>query len=264
MKRRARTMVTTLVIALALAGNASGAPIAGAVRISGGEWRSILPTGTKERSVRVEPFLLDRTPVTNAQFLAFVKGHPRWQRGTVPAVLTDSGYLKHWRGPLELGSASQPDQPVTGVSWFAARAFCESRGARLPSWYEWELAAAADERIQDARSSPAWQQRLLSWYSKPSNRPLAPVGAEPENVYGVHDLHNLVWEWVEDFNALMVSGDSRERGDPDQLKFCGSGALSLQNPDEYAVAMRIAMLSSLQASSTTMNLGFRCAQDGER
>jgi sulfatase modifying factor 1 len=256
-----RRIATLLVTGMALAGVAAGAE-PDAASIAGGEWRSILPTGTKERSVRVESFVFDRTPVTNAQFLAFVRQNARWQQGNVPATLADSGYLKQWRGPAELGSTAQPDQPVTGVSWFAARAYCETRGARLPYWYEWELAAAADETTRDARNTPGWQQRLLTWYSKPSNRPLAPVGAEPANFHGVHDLHNLVWEWVEDFNALMISGDSRERGDPDELKFCGSGAMSLQNPDEYAVAMRIAMLSSLQASSTTMNLGFRCATDG--
>ncbi len=260
---RIRRIITTLLAAAALAGVAVGAE-PDAAPIAGGEWRSILPTGTSARSVRVEPFFLDRTPVTNAQFLAFVRQNARWQRGAAPAALADSGYLKHWHGPAELGSAAQPDQPVTRVSWFAARAYCDARGARLPYWYEWELAAAADETTRDARTRPGWQQRLLEWYSKPSSRPLAPVGAEPANLYGVRDLHNLVWEWVEDYNALMVSGDSRERGDPDQLEFCGSGALSFQNPDEYAVAMRIAMLSSLQASSTTTNLGFRCAHDGAR
>ena len=72
-------------------------------------------------------------------------------------------------------------------------------------------------------------------------------------------MQGLVWEWVEDFNALMVGADSREQGDPDLLKFCGSGALSIQDRENYAVAMRVAFLSSLQAHDTTINLGFRCA-----
>ena len=74
------------------------------------------------------------------------------------------------------------------------------------------------------------------------------------------DLHGLVWEWVEDYTGLMVSGDSRNQGDPDKLKFCGAGALSAETRDEYAVLMRIAMLSSLEANYTTANLGFRCAR----
>jgi formylglycine-generating enzyme required for sulfatase activity len=85
------------------------------------------------------------------------------------------------------------------------------------------------------------------------------VGTTPANVYGIRDLHGLVWEWVEDFNALMISGDSREQGDPDLLKYCGSGALSLEDRENYALAMRLALLSSLEAHATTLNLGFRCA-----
>lgn len=246
-----------LVVLMLHAVGAQGAP----ARVSGGQWRSVLPTRTKQAEVTVAPFLLERTPVTNADFLEFVRTHPSWQRGRVPKILADSGYLRHWNGPLTLGAAAQPKQPVIAVSWFAARAFCEARGERLPTWYEWELAAAADENEADARHRADWQQRILSWYSRPSNRPLETVGATPPNVYGIHDLHGLVWEWVEDFNALMISGDNREQGDPDLLKYCGSGALAIEDRESYAVMMRLAMLSSLEANATTLNLGFRCAKD---
>ncbi|HEY8051044.1 MAG TPA: SUMF1/EgtB/PvdO family nonheme iron enzyme, partial [Ramlibacter sp.] len=78
--------------------------------------------------------------------------------------------------------------------------------------------------------------------------------------YGVSDMHGLVWEWVDDFNALFIAGDSRTQGDPDIAKFCGSGALSIVNRESYAVVMRIALLSSLNATDGTGTLGFRCAQ----
>jgi sulfatase modifying factor 1 len=59
-----------------------------------------------------------------------------------------------------------------------------------------------------------------------------------------------------------VSGDNREQGaDPDLMKFCGAGALTMEQKENYAVMMRIAMLSSLKAAYTTANLGFRCAKD---
>lgn len=228
--------------------------------IPGGQWRSILPTGTKDPTVAVAPFLLDRVPVTNGEFLAFVRANPQWQRGNVPAALADGMYLAHWAAPLDLGLNTTSQQPVTGVSWFAARAYCEARGARLPTWYEWEFAAAASETLRDARNDAHWRQRILSWYSRPSNKPPLRVGATPPNIYGVQDLHGLVWEWVEDFNSLMIATDSRNQGDPDTLKFCGTGALAFEDRDNYAIAMRLAMLSSLEARSTTVNLGFRCAR----
>ena len=77
-----------------------------------------------------------------------------------------------------------------------------------------------------AQAIPAWRERILAWYARPSSAPLPRVGRAAADVYGVRDLHGLVWEWVDDFNALLVAGDSRNQGDPDKLKFCGAGALS--------------------------------------
>ncbi len=229
--------------------------------VAAAKLRSILPADPAQADVAVAGFRLSRKPVTNAEFLAFVRTHPHWQRGRAAAIFVDQNYLQHWWKPLELGADARGDQPVTSVSWFVARAYCEAQRARLPTWHEWELAAAADERMRDARADPAWRKRLLSWYSRPSSNTLNPVGKTPPNVYGIYDLHGLVWEWVEDFNALMISGDNREQGDPDLAKFCGAGALSVTDRENYAVLMRVAMLSSLQANYTTKNLGFRCAQD---
>lgn len=232
--------------------------------IPGGPWRSILPSGTKSAEVRVLPYRLDRTPVTNGDFLAFVRSHPEWRRDRVSRVMADRQYLSQWESANSLGASADAHQPVTGVSWFAARAYCEAQGERLPTWYEWEYAAAASESSADAREQPGWQQQILNWYSRPSTQPLERVGLHPANFYGVRDLHGLVWEWVEDFNALMISGDSRNQGDPDILKFCGTGALALEDRSNYALAMRLALLSSLQANATTTNLGFRCAKDAPK
>lgn len=222
---------------------------------------SVLDYEDSDGKVAVMPFALMATPVTNAQFLAFVTRHPQWRRGSAPEIFAEKRYLSHWSGPLALGESAQPEQPVTNVSWFAAQAYCESEGARLPTWSEWEYAAAADATRADARADPAWRERILAWYAKPSNAPLAAVGASAPDVHGVHDLHGLVWEWVEDYAAMLVSADNRQQEDPDLLQFCGAGALSTDDRENYAVLMRIAMLSALEADDTTRNVGFRCARD---
>jgi formylglycine-generating enzyme len=220
-----------------------------------GKFVSVLPTGGKTDQALVPRFVLDRTPVTNAEFLAFVSAHPQWRRGQIATLFADDEYLSHWASATELGANARPDQPVTRVSWFPARAYCQSVGARLPTWYEWEYAAAADERQADARADPAWREKILDWYGQPTGGDLADVGQTAANYYGINDLHGLVWEWVEDFNALMVSGDSRNQGDPDKLKFCGAGAPSLQDRDNFAVLMRVAFLSALEARSTAPQPG---------
>ena len=224
-----------------------------------GIFKTVLPPDGKQGLASVKAFSLRALPVTNAEFAAFTQKSPEWRPALVPAIFADGQYLNHWPA-LGKPGPDQFAQPVTNVSWFAAQAYCESEGARLPTWHEWEFAAAADEKRFDARADPAWRERILSWYSRKSG-PLPGVGAGAKNIYGVHDLHGVIWEWVHDASAMMVSGDSRNQGDPDTLQFCGAGALSANDRENYPVLMRIAMLSSLTAASTTRNLGFRCARD---
>src|SRR3546814_8859512 len=73
------------------------------------------------RETVVAPFGLQKRPVTNAEFLAFVKAHPQWRRDRVATVLAETRYLSHWKGPETLGDDALPQQPVVQVSWFAAR-----------------------------------------------------------------------------------------------------------------------------------------------
>ncbi len=226
--------------------------------LRGGTLRTVLPPDGKQTPARVAPFSLRVNPVTNAEFARFTTRNPQWRPGNAPAVFADVNYLRHWHAPTR----EQALQPVTHVSWFAAQAYCESEGARLPNWHEWELAAAADETRADARDDAAWRSRILGWYSQVSAT-LPAAGASRPNLYGIRDLHGVIWEWVQDYGALMVSGDSRNQGDPDTLKFCGAGALSAPDRENYPILMRVAMLSSLAAANTTRNLGFRCARDSK-
>ncbi len=232
------------------------------VEIPATSFLSVIETEPNAKAQKIATFELRSEPVTNAEFLAFVDTHPQWQRGRVPAIFADKGYLAHWQSTDTLGAEAQPAQPVTQVSWFAAQAYCESEGARLPSWIEWERVAAASDKVADARGDAAWRRHLLDWYAKPSNGTLGVIGGEA-NFFGVRDLHGLIWEWVDDYAAMMVTADSRDQNDPDRLKFCGAAAMSLRDRDNYALLMRIAMLSSLKAADTTRNLGFRCARDAK-
>jgi len=229
------------------------------VALPGGTFTSVLPADGKAAPARIAPFRLRTEPVTNAEFLAFVTRHPQWRRDRVAGVFADGQYLSHWAAADALGEGALPRQPVTRVSWFAAQAYCESEHARLPSWYEWEYAAAADATRADARSDPAWRERVLNWYGRPSRDALPAVGGAAD-VHGVRDLNGLVWEWVDDFNALLVSDDGRVQDGADKLKFCGAGAIGMQERENYATLMRIAMLSALKAADTTNNMGFRCAR----
>ncbi len=254
------TAVRAAVFALSVCGYTWAASPATQIVIPGGEFRSVLAPAPGRDVVKIASFRFDVTPVTNAQFNAFVRKQPQWRRDRITRLFADREYLSHW-AQAEQPGAVIADQPVTQLSWFAASAYCEAQGGRLPTWYEWEYVAAASETSQDARNDPAWRQRILAWYAKPATNRLPPVGKTPANIYGTRDIHGVVWEWIEDFNSILVSGDNREQGDPDVLKFCGTGALTMQDKDNYAILMRIALFSSMQGHYTTSSLGFRCARD---
>jgi formylglycine-generating enzyme required for sulfatase activity len=246
----------------ALAGAAPGdAPSSGAtplVRVAGGTYRPLYPADPDQPVVAVGPFSVDEHPVTVAQFVAFVAANPRWRPGAPAALFADAGYLASWAP----GPSVAPDRPVTEVSWYAARAYCDWVGRRLPSEDEWELVGRASEVALDASDDEAWLATLLDWYGRPTG-PLPPVRSGRPNAWGVYDLHGLVWEWVEDFNNTLVAGDARESGDDDRARFCGVGAISAQDVRDYANFMRVAWRSALEGRSTTRNLGFRCAADEE-
>lgn len=263
-----RRTAVTLALGLAVASNAAAIPSArrtptGMALVGPGVYRPLYPASPAEKIVAVKAFFLDTRPVTNGAFLAFTRVQPEWRRDVIKRVFADTGYLSHWETADTLGPV-RATTPVTNVSWFAAKAYCASKGARLPLEREWELAARASESSRDGSRSAAYTARILGFYSEPGGAPLSrDVGAGKPNFWGVYDMHGLVWEWIYDFGASLVATDSRERGAIDQSRFCGAAGADSQDPEDYAAFMRTAFRSSLEAPYTTARLGFRCARSVE-
>lgn len=203
--------------------------------------------------VRVQKFSVDAYPVTTSEFAHFLEKFPEWKKENVPLIKSDSGYLKN----VDL-SRKQSGVVMTQVSWYAARAYCEVQGKRLPTLYEWEYIATYNK--WDAR--PEVNARILSWFGKPNElNSTALIGTGLVSPQGVHDLHGLIWEWVDDFNSSTVTGDSRADTDSESNLFCGATTLSGSDLRNYATYMRYGMRSSLKGNYTGHNLGFRCAKD---
>jgi len=211
--------------------------------------------------IPVVAFLLAAEPVTNAEFLAFVTAHPAWRRSRVSALFADSSYLAHWTDDLTPGPSAPLDSPVVRVSWFAARAYARALGQRLPTTAEWELAASAGYTRPDGKNDPVLQRDLYAWLARPVPAILPTVATTRPNLHGARGLHGLVWEWVDDFNTAMVTGESRADSGLDRDLFCGAGAIGAKEMTDYAAFMRQALRSSLKANNTTTSLGFRCARD---
>ncbi|MDQ1369813.1 MAG: gamma-glutamyl hercynylcysteine S-oxide synthase [Acidimicrobiaceae bacterium] len=164
--------------------------------------------------VDLPAFWIDRWPVTNAEFQAFIVdgSYHRpdlWSRaGWDFQVQARLGAPKFWRreggtwlrtrfGWIEEVPA---DEAVQHVSWYEADAFARWTGKRLPTEQEWEKAARWSPERRDARRFP-WGDKAPSpdvvnlggLHFRP-----APVGAYPEGAApcGAEQLLGDVWEWT--------------------------------------------------------------------
>jgi formylglycine-generating enzyme required for sulfatase activity len=220
---------------------AEGQPVARMVSIPSGSYRPFYKQAGAAGSRRVEAFLLDERPVTRGEYLAFVLHRPAWRKSRVDALFAESAYLNDWRGDLDPGQGSL-DQPANFVSWFAAKAYCECRGKRLPTVIEWEWTAGSDV-------SPAGTEVGDSPFR---------FAMEPGAQSGTRLRFGGVWEWTSDFNSVLVSGRSDTASGASL--FCGDGYRA-NDARDYAGFLRHSFRASLKAGYTLKNLGFRCARD---
>ncbi|MFM9115003.1 MAG: SUMF1/EgtB/PvdO family nonheme iron enzyme [Planctomycetota bacterium] len=149
------------------------------------------------RAVRLtQGFYLGKYPVTNEQYgryLAAQDGKPR-----VPEYWNDRRF-------------NQPDQPVVGVSWDEAMAYCAWAGGRLPTEAEWEYACRAASTTAYCFGDDESQLGEYAWYEKNSGGRTQPVGHKKPNSWGFHDMHGNVWEWCQDWVGMY---DPRTLVDP--------------------------------------------------
>lgn len=250
-----KRFVVPLVVLLALCEVQVGA--SQSVSIPEGNYKTFFKDADDD-IVRIRAFELDSRPVTNAEFEVFVQARPEFAKGRVSKLFADSRYLSHWSSE-RLNESEKKEigvRPVTFVSWFAAREYCNWKGRRLPTIEEWEYASDS--------SDPEVQKTIFEWYGKNQSSLPSPVGQSRPNRFGVQDMHGLIWEWVEDFNSVMISSDSRTKGSRTAGFFCGGGSVNAKDAAQYATFMRFAFRSGLKGPYTTQNLGFRCAQGGEK
>lgn len=131
--------------------------------------------------VFLDSYLLDKYEVSNKDYGDFVKA-------------TDHPAPAYWDDPR----LNKPNQPVVGVNWADAKAFCEYAGKRLPTEAEWEKAARGPHGNLypwGNDSDPAKAN-----YGKNHDATM-PVDSYPEGVsyYGVYNMAGNVFEWVSDW-----------------------------------------------------------------
>ena len=99
-------VATSVCIPTVAAGLAVGATSLGAADLAlipAGTYEPLLRGRDEPERVAVAAFRLEVRPVTNGEFLEFVRAHPRWRRSQVTPLFAEAGYLADWAGDLELG-----------------------------------------------------------------------------------------------------------------------------------------------------------------
>ncbi len=228
------------------------------VTIPGGEYTPLY--GNDSAKVKVDPFELDVYPVTNAEYQIFLKTNPKWHKDSAVALFVDANYLNQFDADGNLKPGENPNGPVTNVSWFAAKAYCKCQRQRLPTMDEWEFVAESDTASPDARKKEGYNQYILRWYETPHTHRNS-IGSTFKNYYGVYDMHGLIWEWTQDFNSILLTGESRGDVKNSNARFCGGASLGASDLRDYAAFMRYAFRGALKGNYSVQNLGFRCAKD---
>jgi formylglycine-generating enzyme required for sulfatase activity len=214
------------------------------IAIEGGTFRYSV-TGKQET---VPSFFMARYPVTNRLYRRFIEYLKTGRFDGLAGIISvkdfsdalqaesRNGVMQGYSVP-ETGSAlsarfqsnydddkrfNGDEQPVVGISWYAARAYClwlslmESDGKetgryRLPSEIEWEYAAAGQEGRVYPWGSAEPKPKLANYGG--NEGATTPVGRYPEGAtpVGLYDMAGNVWEWQENWRE-DITGARALRG----------------------------------------------------
>lgn len=251
--------------------------------------------------VKLDPFYIDETTVTNEQFSQFIKetGYKTesekfgWsfvfimflspkERAKVQRVVHGTP----WWAPVEGANWFMPegpdshiedrmDHPVVHISWNDAMAYCKWANKRLPTEAEWEFAARGGlvGRIYPwgDELTPQGEHYCNIWQGlfpeKNTRRDgylgTAPARSFPPNGYGLYNVSGNVWEWVNDWFDPQYYVTSPYENPPGPANGTNRSMRggSYLCHKSYCNRYRVAARSSNTPDSASGNIGFRCVAD---
>jgi len=244
--------------------------------------------------VHVDPFFLDEALVTNKEFGVFVRSiYYKTEAENFGWSFVLSSFLpnadelhKHekdpeaeywvavdgayWREPEGPGSSYKfrENHPVVHVSHRDAAEYCKWKGKRVPGEWEWESAARAghygpknrtlyswgeEDDVEVAKDfANLWGKGEFPWENLGEDgwRGTSPVKTYPANAYGFYDMTGNVWEWM--------------RGGKHKSRIVRGGSYVDSLDGSFNHAATLGARSTLHGTTSTGNVGFRCAKASKR
>ena len=197
--------------------------------------------------VNLPEFVIDETPVTNEQYLQFIKS-----TGYSPKVRLN--FLKHWiNGKIPSG---KEDHPVVYVCLEDARAYALWAGKRLPTEQEWQFAGQGNGN----KKFPWGDQMEAGLCNAGESGDTTPVKTFPkgQSVFGCYDLCGNTWEMTESEHSdgrsrfCLLKGGSFYNAKRSEWYFDGG-----PQPLSFS-AKQLLIYAGIDRCST---IGFRCAAD---
>ena len=240
------------------------------VAIPGGTYRMGSSAGESNEQpvhrVRVRSFSMLKTEVTNIQYRACMNAGgcrpPEWaESGSKYNLITGSGVTKDYYRGYTGGT-----QPVVGVAWKDARAFCRWAGGRLPSEAEWEHAARSGGRARKfpwGNGAATCSRAVMDDGGNSCGRKHAwPVcsRAAGNSAQGLCDMAGNVWEWTEDcwhktYHGAPTNGSAWTKNCANTTHVSRGGSWH-----STASELRAADRVNFMIDGRGANLGIRCAR----
>ena len=237
--------------------------------------RSTWTMNSRRHTVYVDAFFMDEHEVANFEYQLFVRANPSWQKDKIDERFHNGNYLKDWQGNAYPSGKTR--HPVVHVSWYAAMAYAQWQGKRLPTEAEWEYAARGglagkkfawgdefdDDKVHIARA--AGDPTRTTGDS-------AKVGQYPPNGYGLYDMAGNVWEWcLDEYNEDFYSTSPRENpfSGANGLDWVVNNFMDVKSNrvlrggswDDVWTDQRVTNRSSKEPLKTYFDTGFRCVKD---